>query len=314
MRLAAACMACLAVAGCASSTPEPEPLTAEEYRVFEEQQRQALSQQLDSILEQQRENLREQEHRLESLEHRTTRIMARLREIDVPRREGQGEDADSEENPESADLALDQEILSQDLPLVFGAHECVAFPEQGLVLRARVDSGANTASLNARDIREFERDGEPWVRFRMGKPPGDEDDEENGEDDDGENGDTESGAAEILDNVMALVDESLEDEDTESGEAAEEDGEADAGERGITDVEVEARVVRRLTIRQTTGNEQRVVVELPVRIGPLSQQVEFSLTDRGDMSFPVLLGRRLLMDVAVIDVGEEYVQQCPVDR
>ena len=31
--------------------------------------------------------------------------------------------------------------------------------------RARVDSGAETSSLSARDIVEFERDGEDWVRF-----------------------------------------------------------------------------------------------------------------------------------------------------
>jgi hypothetical protein len=34
------------------------------------------------------------------------------------------------------------------------------------ILEARIDSGATTTSLHAADIRVFERDGKPWVRFK----------------------------------------------------------------------------------------------------------------------------------------------------
>jgi hypothetical protein len=34
------------------------------------------------------------------------------------------------------------------------------------ILEARIDSGATTTSLHAVDIRVFERDGKPWVRFK----------------------------------------------------------------------------------------------------------------------------------------------------
>ncbi|MCB0358576.1 MAG: ATP-dependent zinc protease [Bdellovibrionales bacterium] len=37
----------------------------------------------------------------------------------------------------------------------------------GMVLNAKLDTGADHCSLNARDIERFERGGEEWVRFRV---------------------------------------------------------------------------------------------------------------------------------------------------
>lgn len=34
-------------------------------------------------------------------------------------------------------------------------------------LQARVDTGAETSSLDARDLEEFEKNGQPWVRFKL---------------------------------------------------------------------------------------------------------------------------------------------------
>uniref|UniRef100_UPI00100A26DD putative ATP-dependent zinc protease n=1 Tax=Modicisalibacter coralii TaxID=2304602 RepID=UPI00100A26DD len=50
---------------------------------------------------------------------------------------------------------------------VVGRSEWVGFPTLGTYLKARLDTGANTGSLSARDITEFERDGEDWVRFKL---------------------------------------------------------------------------------------------------------------------------------------------------
>jgi hypothetical protein len=36
-----------------------------------------------------------------------------------------------------------------------------------MILEAKLDTGAKTASINARDIETFERKGTPWVRFRI---------------------------------------------------------------------------------------------------------------------------------------------------
>jgi hypothetical protein len=54
--------------------------------------------------------------------------------------------------------------------MVVGGLEAVWFPDLGLELTARIDTGAETASLDARDIQQFERDGKPWVRFTIINP------------------------------------------------------------------------------------------------------------------------------------------------
>lgn len=54
--------------------------------------------------------------------------------------------------------------------LVVGAVENVLLPETGFIMPARVDTGANTSSMDARDIRNFERNGDEWVRFVLVDP------------------------------------------------------------------------------------------------------------------------------------------------
>ena len=48
---------------------------------------------------------------------------------------------------------------------VIGAIEWLYVEPPGLHYRARVDSGAETSSMSAGDIVEFERDSDDWVRF-----------------------------------------------------------------------------------------------------------------------------------------------------
>jgi hypothetical protein len=53
-------------------------------------------------------------------------------------------------------------------PTLYGRYEYIALPEiGGEVLKAKMDTGALTASLSAKDIETFTRDGENWVRFRL---------------------------------------------------------------------------------------------------------------------------------------------------
>ncbi|WP_060483588.1 ATP-dependent zinc protease [Pseudomonas sp. NBRC 111119] len=52
-------------------------------------------------------------------------------------------------------------------PTVYGRYENIALPEIGETLKAKMDTGAYTASLSAKDIERFTRDGEEWVRFRL---------------------------------------------------------------------------------------------------------------------------------------------------
>jgi hypothetical protein len=48
---------------------------------------------------------------------------------------------------------------------IIGAIEWMYMDPPGQHYRARIDSGTETSSLSARDIVEFERDGDDWVRF-----------------------------------------------------------------------------------------------------------------------------------------------------
>jgi hypothetical protein len=54
-----------------------------------------------------------------------------------------------------------------DLPII-GWREWVGLPEFGIeAIKAKVDTGARSSSLHAYNLREFERDGEKWVRFKV---------------------------------------------------------------------------------------------------------------------------------------------------
>ena len=134
--------------------------------------------------------------------------------------------------------------------LVVGASEWIYLVPPGHHYRARVDSGAATSSLSARNITRFERNGQRWVRFLL-----------------------------------------------------QHDDEAEP-------LEIEARLVRNVLIRQASTNEidRRPVVALTVHLGQqLQQQAEFSLADRSQMTYPILLGRAFLRDVTLIDVGKKFL-------
>lgn len=53
---------------------------------------------------------------------------------------------------------------------ILGGLEYVYLDPPGMEFSARIDTGAQTSSLNAVDIVEFERDGKPFVRFHILHP------------------------------------------------------------------------------------------------------------------------------------------------
>ena len=59
---------------------------------------------------------------------------------------------------------------SDDKKLLVGALEQVWMPNLELELPARIDTGAETSSLDARNIEPFERNGKRWVRFEITHP------------------------------------------------------------------------------------------------------------------------------------------------
>ncbi|MAT51563.1 MAG: hypothetical protein CMK32_10315 [Porticoccaceae bacterium] len=73
-------------------------------------------------------------------------------------------------------------------------------------------------------------------------------------------------------------------------------------------VTLERKVVRRVNIKtpEQDQSERRPVVMMTVALGSLSEQIEMSLTDRSDMDYPVVIGRNLLKNNAVVDVSREF--------
>lgn len=73
---------------------------------------------------------------------------------------------------------------------------------------------------------------------------------------------------------------------------------------------VEAPVVRWVKVRQSTSDqaERRPVIEAWVRLGQLHEKAQFTLADRSQMTYPVLLGREFFKDIALVDVGKKFVQ------
>lgn len=57
--------------------------------------------------------------------------------------------------------------LADEQPDLYGRYELIKLPALGQTLKAKMDTGAMTASLSAKDIETFTRDGEDWVRFRL---------------------------------------------------------------------------------------------------------------------------------------------------
>ena len=79
-------------------------------------------------------------------------------------------------------------------------------------------------------------------------------------------------------------------------------------------LQVETRLVRYVRIRQASAEdiERRPVVELTMRLGRFAQKTEFTLTDRSQMTYSVLLGREFLKDIAVVDIARQNVQGKPL--
>lgn len=137
--------------------------------------------------------------------------------------------------------------------LVVGELENVYLPVPGVIFEARIDSGAQTSSLDATNIERFERDGERWVRF------------------------------------------DIEDPKTK---------------KPIT---LERKLSRNVRIIQASAEEteRRPVIELPFMIGDHRQTAEFTLTDREQLTYSLLIGRNILRDVMLVDVGREHATELP---
>ncbi len=136
---------------------------------------------------------------------------------------------------------------------VFGWVEKATLQPWDIEVKAKLDSGALTSSLDARDIEMFEQDGDEWVRFR------------------------------------------LKLEDQASGE--------------VFSDQIERPLYRELSVRGAGGRDERPVVLMEVCMGDTIYEEQFSLRDREEMNYPLLLGRRTISHLGLLDVRETFLQE-----
>lgn len=77
------------------------------------------------------------------------------------------------------------------------------------------------------------------------------------------------------------------------------------------DVEMECEAVR-VDVRGITSSngetQRRYVIKTPLVIGNVEFRAEFSLADRSDMKFPILIGRTALRRRFVVNSGRSWLQ------
>lgn len=137
-----------------------------------------------------------------------------------------------------------------DDKLLLGEVESVFIEELGAHFATRIDTGAESSSVDARNIVLFERDGTQWVRF----------------------------------NVYL-------------------DGPKKAPKS------IESKVVRFVRIKQDADekDDRRPVIHAHLKIGKYVAETDLNLTDRSHLDYPLLLGRKFIKDIAIVDVGQSYV-------
>lgn len=146
----------------------------------------------------------------------------------------------------------------KDPLIIMGWIEIMGISPEGPYVKAKLDTGALTSSLHARDIEYFKRDGQRMVRF--------------------------------------IVDVTC----VKSGEKNE--------------IPFEKPLKRNVRIRQHQSESmRRPVVTMDFCIGGRMHSTQFSLTDRSNFNYPVLLGRRFLKDRILVDSGHTYLMSevCP---
>jgi len=67
-------------------------------------------------------------------------------------------------------------------------------------------------------------------------------------------------------------------------------------------------VIRTIEVkRHGTDQQSRPVINLEIVMGKINKTTQFSLTDRSQFKFPILVGRSLLKSTAIVDVNRSYV-------
>lgn len=138
--------------------------------------------------------------------------------------------------------------------VILGEVEAVYVDEVDRIFDTRIDTGAESSSLDALDMELFERDGDTWVRFGLRK----------------------------------------------RGPDAAQD---------LFEYPVEKFVwIKQAGIEQP---EKRPVIHAHLKIGKYRAETELNLSDRSHLDYPLLLGRKFIKDIALVDVSQRYIHGKP---
>ena len=148
----------------------------------------------------------------------------------------------------------DNKTPQPESKLILGWVEFVRLEPWGMKMRARIDTGANTSSMSARDINQFKKGSEDWVKFVL-------------------------------------------------------DFKVDKGKPNRS-VEIERPIVRIVKIKQHQDIlQERLVVNMDICIANQVHNIEFNLIDRRGLNYPVLLGRRALESLALVDPARTFIEK-----
>ncbi|MDN3526251.1 RimK/LysX family protein [Halomonas sabkhae] len=76
----------------------------------------------------------------------------------------------------------------------------------------------------------------------------------------------------------------------------------------------ERPVFRNLILTGAGGQDRRPAVLMTMCIGDTRYEEQFSLEDRSDMNYPVLLGRRTIQELGLLDVTRTFEQELECDE
>lgn len=132
-------------------------------------------------------------------------------------------------------------------PVVAGWIERISFPDRGLLFEAKLDTGADSSSINGRNLEQFRKDNRSYVRFD-------------------------------------LIDDT-----------------------GKT-VQIEGPLVRTVRIRRAGGKlDKRAVVRLKVCVGGKVANADFTIANREDLNYQVLIGRNMMSGRILVDSGRQRI-------
>ena len=83
----------------------------------------------------------------------------------------------------------------------------------------------------------------------------------------------------------------------------------DQGSGDVFSDQIERPLYRELAVRGAGGRDERPVVLLEVCMGDTIYEEQFSLRDREEMNYPLLLGRRTISHLGMLDVRETFLQE-----